>query len=202
AGAGVAPRPRAWRAQIGLTVPIAVNVSAQQFRDGQLPAKVATALDRNGLQGWELEIEVTEGTLIDDVPSAIATLRALKQRGCLIALDDFGTGYSSLNYLHRFPIDKLKIDRSFIHDLEQDGAGDSIPRAIVGLGRSLGLSVVAEGVETEAQLQLLRSLKCESFQGYLFSRPVLAEELEPILALRAARGHHASKAEPMAREPV
>ncbi|KAA0682609.1 bifunctional diguanylate cyclase/phosphodiesterase [Azospirillum brasilense] len=193
---------RRWRDRIGLTVPVAVNVSAQQFRDGQLPAKVATALDRNGLQGWELEIEVTEGALIDDVPSAIATLRALKQRGCLIALDDFGTGYSSLNYLHRFPIDKLKIDRSFIHDLEQDGAGDSIPRAIVGLGRSLGLSVVAEGVETEAQLQLLRSLKCESFQGYLFSRPVLAEELEPILALRAARGHHASKAEPMAREPV
>ncbi|AWJ90120.1 diguanylate cyclase [Azospirillum baldaniorum] len=191
-----------WRDQIGLAVPVAVNVSAQQFRDGQLPAKVAAALDRNGLQGWELEIEVTEGTLIDDIPSAIATLRALKQRGCLIALDDFGTGYSSLNYLHRFPIDKLKIDRSFIHDLEQDGAGDSIPRAIVGLGRSLGLSVVAEGVETEAQLQLLRSLKCESFQGYLFSRPVLAEELEPILALRAARGHHASKVEPMARAPV
>ncbi|MBK4720006.1 EAL domain-containing protein [Azospirillum sp. YIM DDC1] len=198
----VCAQVRRWRDQIGLTVPIAVNVSAQQFRDGQLPAKVAAALDRNGLQGWELEIEVTEGTLIDDVPSAIATLRALKQRGCLIALDDFGTGYSSLNYLHRFPIDKLKIDRSFIHDLEQDGAGDSIPRAIVGLGRSLGLSVVAEGVETEAQLQLLRSLKCESFQGYLFSRPVLAEELEPILALRAARGHQASTAEPMAREPV
>lgn len=194
---------RRWRDQIGLTVPVAVNVSAQQFRDGQLPAKVAAALDRNGLQGWELEIEVTEGTLIDDIPSAIATLRALKQRGCLIALDDFGTGYSSLNYLHRFPIDKLKIDRSFIHDLEQDGTGDSIPRAIVGLGRSLGLSVVAEGVETEAQLQLLRSLKCESFQGYLFSRPVLAEELEPILALRGPRGrHHVPKAEPAAAEPA
>ena len=188
---------RRWRDRIGLTVPVAVNVSAQQFRDGQLPAKVAAALDRNGLQGWELEIEVTEGTLIDDIPSAIATLRALKQRGCLIALDDFGTGYSSLSYLHRFPIDKLKIDRSFIHDLEQDGAGDSIPRAIVGLGRSLGLSVVAEGVETEAQLHLLRSLKCESFQGYLFSRPVLPEELEPILALRAAHNHHAPKTEPL-----
>ena len=188
---------RRWRDQIGLTVPVAVNVSAQQFRDGQLPAKVAAALDRNALQGWELEIEVTEGTLIDDIQSAIATLRALKQRGCLIALDDFGTGYSSLSYLHRFPIDKLKIDRSFIHDLEQDGAGDSVPRAIVGLGRSLGLSVVAEGVETEAQLQLLRSLKCESFQGYLFSRPVLAEELEPILALRAARSRHIPTTEPV-----
>lgn len=178
---------RRWKNHIGLSVPVAVNVAAQQFRDGQLPAKVAAALAANDLEGWELEVEVTEGTLIDDIPAAVSTLRALKERGILIALDDFGTGYSSLSYLHRFPIDKLKIDRSFIHDLEQDGAGDSVPRAIVGLGRSLGLSVVAEGVETEAQLQLLRELRCESFQGYLFSRPVLPEELEPMLAVRAAR---------------
>ena len=178
---------RRWKNHIGLSIPVAVNVSGQQFRDGQLPAKVAAALDSHGLNGPELEVEVTEGTLIDDIPAAVATLRALKARGCLIALDDFGTGYSSLSYLHRFPIDKLKIDRSFIHDLEQNGVGDSIPRAIVGLGRSLGLSVVAEGVETEMQLQLLRSLKCESFQGYLFSRPVLPDELEPVLAVRAAR---------------
>ncbi|WP_448203037.1 bifunctional diguanylate cyclase/phosphodiesterase [Azospirillum sp. sgz302134] len=178
---------RRWKDHIGLSIPVAVNVSGQQFRDGQLPAKVAAALDTYGLNGRELEIEVTEGTLIDDIPAAVSTLRALKERGCLIALDDFGTGYSSLSYLHRFPIDKLKIDRSFIHDLEQAGVGDSIPRAIVGLGRSLGLSVVAEGVETEAQLQLLRSLKCESFQGYLFSRPLPADELEPVLAVRAAR---------------
>ena len=180
---------RRWKDHVGLSIPVAVNISGQQFRDGQLPAKVSAALNANGLEGRELEIEVTEGTLIDDIPAAVSTLRALKERGCLIALDDFGTGYSSLSYLHRFPIDKLKIDRSFIHDLEQAGVGDSIPRAIVGLGRSLGLSVVAEGVETEVQLQLLRSLKCESFQGYLFSRPVPPEELEPVLAVRAARLH-------------
>ncbi|MCW2236596.1 bifunctional diguanylate cyclase/phosphodiesterase [Azospirillum canadense] len=191
---------RRWKDHIGLSIPVAVNISGQQFRDGQLPAKVAAALDSNGLDGRELEIEVTEGTLIDDIP-AVSTLRALKERGCLIALDDFGTGYSSLSYLHRFPIDKLKIDRSFIHDLEQAGVGDSIPRAIVGLGRSLGLSVVAEGVETEVQLQLLRSLKCESFQGYLFSRPVPAEELEPVLAVRAARGGHHPARVPLSTSP-
>ncbi len=190
---------RRWKDRIGLSVPVAVNVSGQQFRDGRLPAKVAAALDAAGLEGPELEVEVTESALIDDIDAAIATLRALKERGVLVALDDFGTGYSSLSYLHRFPIDKLKIDRSFIHDLEQAGMGGSVPRAIVGLGRSLGLAVVAEGVETEAQLQLLRGLNCESFQGYLFSRPVLPEELEAMLAVRAAPGDPARRD---AGEPV
>ncbi|SMF86459.1 PAS domain S-box-containing protein/diguanylate cyclase (GGDEF) domain-containing protein [Azospirillum oryzae] len=172
---------RRWRARFDLSIPVAVNVSGAQFRDGQLPAKVARALDANGLSGPELEIEVTESTLIDDVESAAATLAALKQRGVLIALDDFGTGYSSLSYLHRLPIDKLKIDRSFIHDLSTGASDSSVPRAIVGLGRSLGLSVIAEGVETQEQLQLLRDLACESYQGFLFSRPVPAEEVERLL---------------------
>jgi diguanylate cyclase (GGDEF)-like protein/PAS domain S-box-containing protein len=172
---------RRWRARFDLSVPVAVNVSGAQFRDGQLPAKVARALDANGLSGPELEIEVTESTLIDDVEAAAATLAALKQRGVLIALDDFGTGYSSLSYLHRLPIDKLKIDRSFIHDLSTGASDASVPRAIVGLGRSLGLSVIAEGVETQEQLQLLRDLACESYQGFLFSRPVPAEEVERLL---------------------
>ncbi|PWC48743.1 diguanylate cyclase [Azospirillum sp. TSA6c] len=172
---------RRWRARFDLSIPVAVNVSGAQFRDGQLPAKVARALDANGLSGSELEIEVTESTLIDDVESAAATLAALKQRGVLIALDDFGTGYSSLSYLHRLPIDKLKIDRSFIHDLSIGASDASVPRAIVGLGRSLGLSVIAEGVETQEQLQLLRDLACESYQGFLFSRPIPAEEVERLL---------------------
>jgi EAL domain-containing protein (putative c-di-GMP-specific phosphodiesterase class I) len=172
---------RRWRTRFDLSIPVAINVSGAQFRDGQLPAKVARALDANGLSGPELEIEVTESTLIDDVESAAATLAALKQRGVLIALDDFGTGYSSLSYLHRLPIDKLKIDRSFIHDLSTGASDSSVPRAIVGLGRSLGLSVIAEGVETQEQLQLLRDLACESYQGFLFSRPVPAEEVERLL---------------------
>ncbi|MBK1839460.1 EAL domain-containing protein [Azospirillum sp. YIM B02556] len=172
---------RHWRTRFGLSIPVAVNVSGAQFRDGQLPVKVARALDANGLEGPELEIEVTESTLIDDVEAAAETLAALKRRGVLIALDDFGTGYSSLSYLHRLPIDKLKIDRSFIHDLSTGASDASVPRAIVGLGRSLGLSVIAEGVETQEQLQLLRDLTCESYQGFLFSRPVPAEEVERLL---------------------
>ncbi|PWC76223.1 EAL domain-containing protein [Azospirillum sp. TSH64] len=177
---------RRWRARFGLSIPVAVNVSGAQFRDGQLPVTVARALDANGLSGSELEIEVTESTLIDDIESAAATLAALKQRGVLIALDDFGTGYSSLSYLHRLPIDKLKIDRSFIHDLSTGASDASVPRAIVGLGRSLGLSVIAEGVETQEQLQLLRDLACESYQGFLFSRPIPAEEVERLLETRTA----------------
>ncbi|WP_298371862.1 EAL domain-containing protein [Azospirillum sp.] len=173
---------RRWRDKFGLNIPVAVNVSGAQFRDGQLPIKVARALDANGLAGPELEIEVTESTLIEDIDGATATLNALKERGVLIALDDFGTGYSSLSYLHRLPIDKLKIDRSFIHDLSIGASDASVPRAIVGLGRSLGLSVIAEGVETEEQLQLLRDLTCESYQGFLFSRPVPVEQLDPLLA--------------------
>ncbi|WP_247872314.1 EAL domain-containing protein [Azospirillum sp. TSO35-2] len=172
---------RRWKAAFNLSVPVAVNVSGAQFRDGQLPAKVARALDANGLTGPELEVEVTESTLIDDVESAAATLEALKRRGVLIALDDFGTGYSSLSYLHRLPIDKLKIDRSFIHDLSTGASDASVPRAIVGLGRSLGLSVIAEGVETQEQLSLLRDLSCESYQGFLFSRPIPADEIERMM---------------------
>ncbi|MBP2301322.1 bifunctional diguanylate cyclase/phosphodiesterase [Azospirillum picis] len=177
---------RRWKSRFSLSVPVAVNVSGAQFRDGQLPLKVAHALDINGLSGPELEIEVTEGTLIGDVEAAAATLTALKRRGVLIALDDFGTGYSSLSYLHRLPIDKLKIDRSFIHDLSTGASDSSVPRAIVGLGRSLGLSVIAEGVETQEQLRLLRDLSCESYQGFLFSRPVPVEEVEQLLGRREA----------------
>ena len=187
---------RRWKARFGLDVPVAVNVSGVQFRDGQLPVKVARALDANGLSGPELEIEVTEGTLIEDVAAAAATLAALKERGVLIALDDFGTGYSSLSYLHRFPIDKLKIDRSFIQDMASGETDASVPRAIVGLGRSLGLSVIAEGVETAEQLQLLRDLSCASYQGYLFSRPVPPDQLETLLAGMPVR--NMVTAEPMA----
>ena len=178
---------RRWRTRFNLSVPVAINVSGAQFRDGHLPAKVARALDANGLSGPELEIEVTESSLIDDVEAAAETLAALKRRGVLIALDDFGTGYSSLSYLHRLPIDKLKIDRSFIHDLSTGASNTSVPRAIVGLGRSLGLSVIAEGVETQEQLQLLRDLSCESYQGYLFSRPIPVEEVERMLGRLDAR---------------
>ncbi|MFD1625288.1 EAL domain-containing protein [Azospirillum griseum] len=172
---------RRWKDRFGLRIPVAVNVSGAQFRDGLLPDKIFRLLDAHGLAGPELEIEVTEGTLIENIEGATVILNALKRRGVLIALDDFGTGYSSLSYLHRLPIDKLKIDRSFIHDLSLGVSDASVPRAIVGLGRSLGLSVIAEGVETEDQLRLLRDLTCESYQGFLFSRPVPVDQLEPLL---------------------
>ena len=178
---------REWQGRIGLTVPVAVNISGVQFRDDQLPTRILAALDAHGLKGPELEIEVTESVLIQNLDSTAATLRALKQRGVLVALDDFGTGYSSLSYLHRFPIDTLKIDRSFIMNLEADPMARSIPRAVIGLGTALGLSVVAEGVETPGQLAVLAELKCDLAQGYLFGRPLPAAETEPLLAAAVLR---------------
>ena len=130
-----------------------------------------------GIAASSLELELTERTLIEEDPVISASLEALRQMGVKLALDDFGTGYSSLNYLSRFRLDTLKIDRSFIIELETNQRCRDLTRHIIGMGRTLGLVLVAEGVETRAQADLLTQFGCEQLQGYLFSRPLAAAEL-------------------------
>ncbi|MCK8785811.1 EAL domain-containing protein [Roseomonas sp. NAR14] len=160
---------------------VAVNLSPAQFRHGRLPEIVAEVLERTGLPAGRLEIEVTEGLLIDDADGALAVIRALKRQGVRIALDDFGTGYSSLGYLRRFPFDKIKIDKSFVQALEADPGARAIVDAILAMGRSLNLQVTAEGVETEQQFRFLQRLACDEAQGFLLGRPMTAERLQELL---------------------
>ena len=151
---------------------IAVNVSPIQFHHGDLASFVHSILLETGLAPARLELEITEGVLINDFSRAVSILRRLKSLGVRIALDDFGTGYSSLSYLHSFPFDKIKIDRAFICDLEDSHHSMAIVRAVISLGRSLGLPVLAEGVETEIQHAFLAQEGCDEVQGYLTGRPL------------------------------
>ena len=160
---------------------VSVNVAARQFRHGDLVETVAGALRQSGVDPRLIELELTEGTLIEDTEMARRTLERLKEMGVSISIDDFGTGYSSLSYLKQFPIDYLKIDRSFINDLRADQDAMAIPTAIIRLAHSLQLEVVAEGVETEEQQAILADLGCDLVQGYLFGRPVPPNELEETL---------------------
>jgi len=160
---------------------IAVNVSTVQFQVPNLVELVEAVLAESGLAAERLELEITESVLMRDRVMALRTLNRLKDLGVAIVMDDFGTGYSSLNNLQSFPFDKIKIDRSFILALENDEAARSIVRAIVGLGRSLNLPVVAEGVETEAQHRMVTDEGCPQAQGFLFGRPVSAPQFEPAI---------------------
>jgi len=171
----------------GITV--AINLSPAQFRDGRLVENVSSALAEAALTAQRLELEITESVLLADNPSALNALYELRALGVRIAMDDFGTGYSSLSYLRSFPFDKIKIDRSFVRDLEASGESAAIVRAILGLGRTLGLTTTAEGVETEQQLDFIRAQGCDQAQGYLVSRPLapsdmaaFVERLRPELA--------------------
>ena len=166
---------KAWQAAGFAARPIAVNVSAAQFHRGDLVAEVKRVLEETGLEGQYLELELTESMLMDKdvVGGALAGLRAL---GVKIAIDDFGTGYSSLSYLNRLPRDKLKFDRSFIDDLGTDADERAIAIAIINLAKTLKLTVLAEGVERQEQLEFLRAHGCDEFQGYLAGAPVAAEE--------------------------
>jgi diguanylate cyclase (GGDEF)-like protein/PAS domain S-box-containing protein len=159
-----------WAQQGWSGLNMAVNLSARQFADQQLFSKVRAVLAETGLPADCLQLELTESMLADDVERTVRTLSGLKALGVRIAVDDFGTGYSSLAYLKRFPLDILKIDRSFVMECDRDADGMAIPRAVISLGQSLGLSIVAEGVERQGQFEVLRSQGCEEFQGYLFSR--------------------------------
>lgn len=150
---------------------VAVNVSAAQFRRENLDGQVRRALRDSGLAAARLELEITEGVLIEDMPRAKRTMQSLKALGLLIALDDFGTGYSSLSYLEAFPLDRIKIDRSFVASLGQSERSLAIVRAVIGLAHGLGVPVLAEGIETDTQMSLLIQEGCDEMQGYLIGRP-------------------------------
>jgi diguanylate cyclase (GGDEF)-like protein len=156
---------------------LAVNVSQRQFRHPHFVADVLEALASSGADPRKLKLELTESLLVDDVEDTIAKMTELKTKGIGFSLDDFGTGYSSLSYLKRLPLDQLKIDQSFVRDVFTDANDASIVRTVVTLGQSLGLDVIAEGVETEAQREFLASQGCHAFQGNLFGRPVPIDEL-------------------------
>jgi diguanylate cyclase len=160
---------------------IAVNVSPVQFRQSNFLQAVRTALLDFDLEPQYLEIELTETTVMESAESSVEILEQMSRMGVVVSIDDFGTGYSSMSYLRRFPIDKLKIDRSFINDLTTNSADASIVRAIISLAHSLRLKVVAEGVETVEQLQLLRELGCDQYQGFYHSAAVPAKEIEASL---------------------
>ncbi len=161
-----------WRRAGQDRLKVSVNVSSRQFRHGDLVETISAALAGAGLDPHWLEVELTEGTLAEDTAVVRRTLERLKAMGVAVAIDDFGTGYSSLSYLKRFPIDALKIDRSFIRDVTEDPDDAAISQAIVSLARSLRLRVVAEGVETPEQLEFVRGLGCDTVQGFLISEPL------------------------------
>lgn len=167
--------------KMGRPIPIAVNVSPLQFNQPNLVQIIENALALSNLEPECLELEITESTLIDDAAKFIKTLHALKKIGIKLAIDDFGTGYSSLAYLKDFPIDRLKIDKAFVSKLENDPANTAILKAIIVLGQSLGMKVIAEGVETRYQHDYLQSIGCDELQGYYFSKPILASEFEALL---------------------
>ena len=160
---------------------LSVNLSARQFQQHNLPAVVDGILKETRLPAQYLELEITESITMHDVNQAIATMHDLKQLGVHISIDDFGTGYSSLNYLRMFPIQTLKIDKSFVHDISDDPDDAAIAASIIAMAHSLKLNVIAEGVETEQQLDFLRERNCDEMQGYLFSGPVPASDFEKLL---------------------
>jgi len=155
--------------QRGHDMPVAINVSALQFQQAHFVDRVANVLAVSGLPAHLLELELTESILVQDAAEALYRLQALARLGLRLSIDDFGTGYSSLAYLKRFPIGKLKIDRSFVSGLPGDDSDAGIVRAILQMARALGKRVIAEGVETEAQRQFLQDAGCDEFQGFLFS---------------------------------
>ena len=160
---------------------LAVNVSPAQFKSGTLALKVVAALNLSGLAPDCLELEITEAVLIEDDEAALKILHELKLIGIRVALDDFGTGYSSLSYLHRFPFDKIKIDRSFVAGLTEEESSSAIVRAVITIASEHKMVTTAEGVETEQQRELLRDLNCSQMQGFLFSRARAGSEIAQML---------------------
>ena len=183
---------RLWRDVLQRPVPVAVNLSARQLHDVDIVKSVMRALNDSGLPADLLELELTETMLVHDVKYVTRTLHALKEIGVRLAIDDFGTGYSSLNYLKSFPLDYLKVDQSFIKDIAHDANDEAIVRAIIALAHSLGLKVIAEGVEAGAQLCFLLAQDCDEVQGYYFSKPLAARQMQAALReLRRFDWHNA-----------
>ncbi len=184
----VCERARRWSDQ-GMPLSVAVNLSASQFHEPKLATEVASILRSTGVQASTLEIEITESMVMKDPDRAVGIMEALRKMGVRLAIDDFGTGHSSLGYLKRFPIDRLKVDRSFVRDLPHNGDDVAITRAVIAMAHSLKMSVVAEGVEHQHQFDLLRAEGCDEFQGF-FCRPAL-EEADLVRFVQDERARHA-----------
>ncbi|NCP39685.1 MAG: EAL domain-containing protein [Rhodoferax sp.] len=166
---------------MGIDIPhIAINASPLQFRDNDFVAQVHDALTKSSVDSAQIHIEVTESALMDDVPRNEAMLRALKALGVKLSLDDFGTGYSSLSYLKRFPFDQVKIDESFVRDITTNPSAMMLVKVIISMAHGLGMKAIAEGVETEAQCEIMRNNLCDEIQGYFFSKPVTPTEVEAL----------------------
>jgi len=173
---------------------VAINLSPVQFHYSDLPAQVLAILLETGLAPHRLELEITEGVLVNDFERAIGTLRRLKALGVSIAMDDFGTGYSSLRYLQAFPFDKIKVDKSFIDQLDENLQSQAIIRAVVGLAHGLALPVLAEGVETAGQLEFLKREGCDEVQGYLIGRPLPIDNYSETVGIASAPARRAEMA--------
>jgi EAL domain-containing protein (putative c-di-GMP-specific phosphodiesterase class I) len=157
---------------------VAVKVSARQFRQANFVELVRIALDESSVHPGKLKLELTESLVLDNVEDSVSKMTQLKALGVRFSMDDFGTGYSSLTYLKRLPLDQIKIDQSFVRDITTDQSDAAIVQTIIAMALSLGLDVIAEGVETEEQQNFLRSRECRTYQGYLFGRPVPVAEFE------------------------
>jgi diguanylate cyclase (GGDEF)-like protein len=165
---------------------ISVNLSAQEFQQPNLVEQITLVLDETGLAPGMLQLEITESVVMDDAPTTLRTLRALKQLGVRLAIDDFGTGYSSLSYLKRFPVDVLKVDKAFVSGIDDDAEDAAIVKAIITLAHTLGMQVIAEGVESSTQVARLRALGCRHAQGYYFARPLTCDAATTMLTAEAA----------------
>lgn len=173
---------QAWLDMYSNPITIALNISAIHLNGSELSRLISRTLEATGYNPRLLELELTETSILKDPELAIDTLGRLQNMGLQTSLDDFGTGYSSLNYLMRLPLDKLKIDRSFIQNLDKDARGKAIVSAIIAMAHSLELEVIAEGIEEAAHLELLRGMKCDFVQGYYIARPMPAIEFEKLIA--------------------
>jgi len=171
----------AWQREGLRSVSMAVNLSPRQFADENLLHDVDDALATSGMSPTLLQLEVTESMVMQNVPRAVRVLDALSSRGIRLAIDDFGTGYSSMSLMKQFPIDTIKIDRSFVRDLPDDSEDKAIAQAIISMGKALGLTIIAEGVETTEQETFLRDHACDEMQGFLFSKPVPPRQLADLL---------------------
>jgi EAL domain-containing protein (putative c-di-GMP-specific phosphodiesterase class I) len=171
----------AWQHQGLRPVSMAVNLSPRQFVDEGLLRDIDDALSACGMSPTLLQLEVTESMVMQNVARAIRTLDAIQSRGIRLAIDDFGTGYSSMSLMKQFPIDTIKIDRSFVRNLPDDCEDQAIAQAIISMGKALGMTIVAEGVETAEQETYLRNHACDEMQGFLFSKPVVPEQFAELL---------------------
>jgi EAL domain-containing protein (putative c-di-GMP-specific phosphodiesterase class I) len=195
----------AWRRQGLPPLSMAVNLSPRQFSDENLLRDIDDALAASGMPAQLLQLEITESMVMHDVGHAIELLDVIRGRGVRLAIDDFGTGYSSMSLMKKFPVDTIKIDRSFVEDLPEDCEDRAIAQAIISLGKALGLTVIAEGVETSAQAEFLRERGCDEMQGFFISRPVAAASIPGIIEanrrlLRPARPPEPVHARPPRRD--